>query len=309
MLQHQRARNRDGRHRSCQAEGRDDRKLACARKVDDAVRHRIVIKPGRVGIDDRCRPDAVLERRGVKPAPEPDHLETLLNLRPTARVNMHRLVAVYQLGPCHRIVAQMGWHVLRLNGRAKDVHHIERLLQPECFEVVTHHARPPPAFAVKGIGTAAAGHEQHRSKGIILLAHRVRGAHSDRFGCAHQRRFNHLAANTHHLGIIIDDGAARLEQLACIGKKEANPQFLENAQGAVVHRCDLIFGKGRLRREGVGQVHIGARVRLASLAAGARCPSTAATSRFCLTHCVPRCCDSGISARALHHAIHGHSCL
>ena len=256
MLQDQRALDRDRGHGARKAEGGDDRHLAMAGKVDDALGHRLVDLARRVGVDDGGRPDLIAELLLRQPHGEADHGKAVLHLPAPARIDEKRLVGQGQLAPHHRVMAQMGGNVLRFGRRADLVDHVEALMQLQRLFIGFQRSGTAAPDAVGRVGAAGAGRKDQRAVLIAQRAVGVRGVEADGGRGRCQGPGHDLAPDADHFGRLIDMRATGRVDLPRLGQQDLEPEILQQFQGHLVNGADRVGGQHRLRREGVAKMAV-----------------------------------------------------
>ena len=96
----------------------------------------------------------------VEAVADPEHLEAVAHLAAAAGVEVRRLVGQRQVGEVGLEVPELHRHVLRLDARAGDVHHVEVLRQPDEIAEVREVARALAAVEVADGGRAADRHRR-----------------------------------------------------------------------------------------------------------------------------------------------------
>ena len=241
------------RHRSHQAEGRDDGQLAALCKVDQALCHRDIELARRIGVDDRVADRGGQEFVLRQSAKVPDHRQAILDLRRAAGKDGGYFVGQEKLRLGHGVVAQMKRHILRLDDRAQHVQHIEVLRQPYQVLEILQRGRTPPPDKIRRMRRAGTGENGQRAQFQGKVTMRGARSHGYLLRCCGNRVRHHIAPNMHHLRIVVDDCAVGSKDLAGLRQENLHAELFQHPKRGIMDRRDPVLGKGRRGRKRIAQ--------------------------------------------------------
>jgi hypothetical protein len=143
--------------------------------------------------------------------------------------------------------------VLRLDARSQHMQHVEMLHQPDEILESGKSSRPPAVLQIGDVRRPGSCQERHRAEFERQVAGTVTGMDADRFRRRGQRRRDDVAADAHHLAVLVDQSAGTSKNGARLRQQHLGAELLEHAQRRVVDRGDLVGRKDRLRQERVLQ--------------------------------------------------------
>ena len=166
----------------------------------------------------------------VEPVADPEHLEAVAYLTAPPGVEVRRLVGQRQVGKVGLQVAELHGHVLRLDARAGDVHHVEMLRQADEVAEVREVARALAAVEIADGRRAA-----DRDRGEMAAAERdgPLGRTADQLERARRQGdglLDELRCEPHQHRLLVDLGPGAAEDLASLGQQHPDAVLLEHGE-------------------------------------------------------------------------------
>ena len=162
------------------------------------------------------------------------------NLRAAARENERNLVGQQQLRAHHLEVADVHRNVLRLDGAAEHLDHLETLAQLHQLAEIIERAGATAVLDVHDIGRSGSGRQRHVATAHEHIVRRILRVQLERTRSAGQRLRHQAAIDADHHGVLVDLGAARGVDLACVGRQHLHALGLEHAERGLVQGCYLV---------------------------------------------------------------------